>query len=85
MYSVPDPQKIAAPQLGDVGLGVTALQQLGGDVADFANIFPAIQPATIVEVRADADMVDTDFFYRIVDGIAEVFQRGFGFFLDNAV
>ncbi len=58
---VPDPQEIAAPEFGDVGLAVAAADQFGGDVACLADILPAVQAAAIVEVGADADVIDADF------------------------
>lgn len=62
LYLVPDPQEIAAPELGNVGLAVAAADQLCGDVACLAHVFPAVQAAAVVEVGADADVVDADFF-----------------------
>src|SRR3546814_18054313 len=82
---IPDSQKVAAPQFGDVGFGVAAGQQFGGDVADLAHVFPAFDAAAFVEVRTDANMVDTNLAHGVIDGVAQVLEAGLGFLLQNAV
>ncbi len=80
LHLLPDAQEIAAPELGDIRFGVTALDQLGGHVANLADIVEAFYAAAIIEIRADADMVDTDLSDRVIDGVDEILDRGLGLF-----
>ena len=54
------PQQIAAPQLGDLLLGVAATHQLQRDVERLARVVPAVDAAAAVEVRRDADVIDAN-------------------------
>ncbi|MNH27942.1 hypothetical protein D3C79_880710 [compost metagenome] len=82
---LPGAQEIARPELCNVRFAVAAGQQFGGDVANFADVLPALQAATIVEVRGDADVVDTHLFHGVVDGVDILFQGCFGFVFENGV
>src|SRR5450830_1784801 len=82
---VPHPQEVTAPQLGDIGFGVTALEQFGGDVAGVADVLPALKAAAIVEVRRNADVIDADLAHGVVDGIPPILEGGLGFVFENGV
>src|SRR5690606_18388837 len=49
-------QDVAAPDVGDLLLGVASLQQALRDPRDLGDIGQALDPATAVPVGADADM-----------------------------
>jgi hypothetical protein len=70
---VQHPQKIAAPDLLDVGLGVIAAHQLRGDIAGAGFIFEADDARPVVEVRTYAYVVDADApgdVLDVIDGAA---------------
>ena len=64
------------PELGDLLLGVASPRQLGGDVHRLALIFPADHAATVIEVGADAHVIDADPLDCVVDRTDQVGDRG---------
>ena len=72
---VHDPQQVAAPEFFDLLFGVAAADEFQSDVEGFAGVVPADDSAAAVEVGRDADVVDADELYGIVDVVDEVFER----------
>ena len=67
-------QRVAAPELGDLGFVVAAPEQLGGEVGAFAGVAPAAEAAAAVEVGADADMGEADALHGVVD-VVDIVRR----------
>ena len=76
LYSAPDAEQIAAPDLLDVGFAVAALDEFAGDVAAFGGVVPASNAAAAVEVGADADVVDAGDLDDVLDVIYVVADVG---------
>src|SRR5688572_2744338 len=68
----PHTQQVAAPQPGNLRLGIAAAHQLQCHVEGFRRAVPAGDAATAVEIGRDADMVDADQLHGIVDVVDEV-------------
>src|SRR6267378_5669443 len=69
LHVAPDAQQIAAPDLGDLLLGVAAAHQFERDVERVGRAVPAVDAAAAVEVRRDADVIDPDELHGVVDVI----------------
>ena len=69
-------QQVAAPEFFDLLFGVAAADKLQSHVEGFAGVVPADNAAAAVEVRRDADMVDADELYGIINMVDEIFDRG---------
>jgi hypothetical protein len=80
---LPDAQDVAAPQFGDRVVVVPAALQLGSDVRGFADVVPP--DAAVIEVRRQADMIDVNPLYRIVDRVDQIGDAGLGLGADNVV
>src|SRR4051812_11864037 len=75
LHFVHDPQQVAAPQLGNLRLGVAAADQFERDVERLVGAVPAVDAAAAVEVGRNADVIDADQLDRVVDVIDEVLDR----------
>src|SRR5215211_5647714 len=68
----PHAKKIAAPQPSDVIFAVATTHELERHVERFRRIAPAGDPATAVEIRADADVINPRHFHGVIDMIDEI-------------
>ena len=71
----PDTQQVAAPDLRDLLLGITPPHKLERDVEGLRSAVPAFDAPAAVEIRGDADVVDSDQLHRVVDVIDVVLDR----------
>src|SRR5690606_17429980 len=69
-------EEVSAPDFGDVFFGITAFEKSAGDVGEFAGVVAAPDSAAAVEIRADADVVDSDDFHDVVDVVHDVVEGG---------
>src|SRR5690606_27293349 len=69
-------QDVAAPDVGDLLLGVAGLQQALRDPRDLGDIGQALDPATAVPVGADADMVRSCNLEDVQQVLHVVLERG---------
>src|SRR4051812_50025041 len=76
LHFVHDPQQVAAPQLGNLRLGVAAADEFERDVERFVGAAPSLHAAAAVEVGRDAHVIDADQLHRVVDMVDEVLDRG---------
>src|SRR5690349_11901988 len=60
LHFVHHAQQIAAPDLGDLRLCVSAPHEFERDVERFVGAVPAVHAAAAVEIRRDSDMIDAD-------------------------
>jgi hypothetical protein len=73
----PNPECVAAPNLGDLLCGVTPANELEGDVEGLTSISPTHQaPGLIVEIRADSNVIDPDTVNKIIYMIYEIINIG---------
>ena len=68
-------QEVAAPDLRDLFVGVTATQQLACHVQCVAGILETLDARAVIEVRADADVIRTDALGHVVDLVDQVLHR----------
>ena len=69
-----DAHEVAAPDLGDVGVGEALGQEAEGDLDHLAGRLAADEAAAAVEVGADADVIwadEPDDVHDVADGVAE--------------
>src|SRR5262245_61365626 len=66
--------EVSTPDFANVVGGVAALQQPTGDVRRFARVLVADDARTVIEVRADSNMIDTDSLHDVVDVIEVVLE-----------
>src|ERR1041384_2805526 len=62
-----DPEQVAAPQFGDFLFVVTAANQFERDRERFTRIVPSDQTASAIEIRGNADVIDAEQIYGIID------------------
>src|SRR5262245_43319073 len=63
---VHDSEQVAAPELADLFLGVAPPDQFERHVEGLVGAVPAVDAAAAVEVRRDADVLETDLLDRVV-------------------
>src|SRR6202035_5130304 len=72
----PYAQEVAAPQFGNIPLRVMPAEQFGGHVLALSFILPAHYASPVIEIRGDADVIDSDLLDCIVNRIDKLSDRG---------
>src|SRR6185503_364414 len=69
-----DPEQVAAPKLGDLLFVVSAANQFERDRERFTRIVPSDQAASAIEIRGNADVIDAEQIYGIIDMVDKIFN-----------
>ena len=70
----PNSQKVASPNFPDLGLGIPPLQQSQSDVKRVTCIAVSRYTAAVIEIRSNADVINTHQRYDMINMIQHCIQ-----------